>query len=346
MKLVIMGTGPFAVPSAEKLRQLGHAIELVVTRPVIDTAGKRPPAPVLDWAKSHQFVVFQPASINDPTSIETLTGINADLFFVCDYGQILSSDCLASSRMGGINLHGSLLPRHRGAAPVQWSILAGDHTTGVSVIHMSPKLDSGPVLASAETTILTDENAAELEPRLAELGILATCDAIEKLSRWDGSETLGTPQDARLATKAPRFSRADGQVDFRLPAEFLVRMVRAFQPWPGAFADLQFPNGKSSRIHFRSARCVSGAPNLAVRELGTTWAISVEHLPGSWPSHWQRLLAVQCSDGLLVINRLQPAGKREMSADEFLRGHQNLDSCFFSMPEIPSRFTAQFGIHS
>ncbi len=146
MRMVLMGTGPFAVPSFESLRNRNAEIAAVVCRPEIQSPSAKkgpPPGPVRLWAESHGLPVHTPQSINDLGSVEWLRSLHVDLFVVCDYGQILSSDCLSAARLGGINLHGSLLPRHRGAAPVQWTILSGDRYAGVTVIHMTPGLDAG-----------------------------------------------------------------------------------------------------------------------------------------------------------------------------------------------------------
>ena len=254
-RIIIMGTGPFAVPSAESLYRQGCQIPLVVTRPLPQPIPKKcPPRPIAQWATGHGLPLFEPVSINAPAAVEQLRSYQADLFFVCDYGQILSADCLAASRLGGVNLHGSLLPRHRGAAPVQWTLLSGDRQAGVSAIHMTPRLDAGPILATRATDIHPAETAADLEPRLAELGSQVTLEAVELLARWDGSSPLGQLQDAALVTRAPRFRKQDGQLDFRLPAEYLARLIRACQPWPGTFADLAWSTGKSLRVLVRSAQ--------------------------------------------------------------------------------------------
>jgi methionyl-tRNA formyltransferase len=343
MRIMVMGTGPFAVPSAEKLLEDGHKIELVVTRPIVDSdPKKRPPAPIFDWAQRHGLPIYQPDSINSAEAIARLNQFHVDLFFVCDYGQILSRSCLAASRLGGINLHGSLLPRHRGAAPVQWTILSGDKIAGVSVIHMTPKLDGGPIVSSASTEILPDEDAGHLEARLARLGVEATRQTVNELQNWDGHSGIGTLQDAAHATKAPRFSKSDGQLDFRLPANYLVRLVRALQPWPGTFAEICRAGGKHTRLIVRAARYADynqfatqadvaaakatatvGVKVSAAAELpiGSIWPTTARELGLNWDEPWQRLVAVKCSAGILLIGRLQPSGKRDMSAEEFLRGH-------------------------
>lgn len=342
MRIIVMGTGPFAVPSAEGLWAAGHDIALVVTRPIASPQPKKQPdRPMADWAASHGISLYEPKTINATEVIEHLRAFRADLFFVCDYGQILSRDCLSASRLGGVNLHGSILPRHRGAAPVQWSLLAGDRQAGVTAIWMTPKLDGGPALAMRNTEILPDETAGGLEPRLAELGVDATLDAVQQLQAWDGNSPLGQIQDSALVTRAPRFHKSQGQLDFRLPADYLVRLIRACQPWPGTYAELHWSSLKRERVLVRSAR------SLAQGSLQTT-ELPVGAAPGSvkmatcrqlglhWPEEWHHLLCVQALDGWVLINRVQLSGKREMSVAEFGRGHPlNSESCFL-LPAQPA----------
>jgi methionyl-tRNA formyltransferase len=327
MRVIVMGTGPFAVPALQGILEQGHDIPFAVTRPASPTAGKKAPArPVAEWAQLHGISIYEPSSINDIGAIDYLSRAGADLFFVCDYGQILSRDCLATARLGGINLHGSLLPRHRGAAPVQWTLLSGDPIGGVTVIHMTPRLDAGPALAIRSAEIFPDETAGELEPRLAELGVDATLEALEKLSHWDGASAIGSVQDSTVATRAPRFSKHHGELDFRLPAEYLVRLVRACQPWPGTFAELQLADDRILRVLVRAARhwngTIVGLPGPEeVCPPGTVFGISSRSLECDWPTPWDEIVAVRSGSGWFLIGKLQPAGKREMSAAEFLRGH-------------------------
>lgn len=329
MRIIVMGTGPFAVPSCEKLLALGHDIPLVVTRPLSQPPPKKlPPRPVFDWAVGKGIEVFEPDTINAGEAIERLESCGADLFFVCDYGQILSSRALAAARLGGINLHGSILPRHRGAAPVQWALLRGDISAGITVIHMTPKLDAGPALAVASTLIKPDETAEQLEPRLAELGVASTVDSVEALAAWDSETEIGTIQDQSLVTQAPRFAKSDGLLNPGLPAEYLVRLVRACQPWPGTYTHLTWPSGKRLRAIVRSARWSADAGELADAAIGT--AIRLNRPDDE--EDWQTTLAVRCSEGILRIGTIQPAGKRVMSADEFLRGHESLGAATVELP--------------
>lgn len=334
MRIIIMGTGPFAVPSAERILADGHDVPLVVTRPLPSPPPKKlPPRPVYDWAQSNDLPLFEPNTINEPAAIEELARQKADLFFVCDYGQILSNECLSQAKLGGINLHGSILPRHRGAAPVQWALLRGDKEAGVTVIHMTPRLDAGPALTVASTEIRPDEDAGELEPRLAEIGVACTADAIAMLTEWDGNATLGTIQDKSQVTRAPRFAKSDGALDFRLPAEYLVRLIRACQPWPGTFGELQWPDGnKKVRLIIRKARWIEAAES-DLRSPGEATAISCKDIGRDWQTPWDELIAIRCGSGLLLASRVQPAGKREMDAREFLRGHPIAAGAKFLLPE-------------
>lgn len=326
-----MGTGPFAVPSCQRLVEAGHEIALVVVRPPANA--KAPQAPVEAWAQAMGLPLFQPSSINLPDSLERLRNANADLFFVCDYGQILSKDCLSITKLGGINLHGSLLPRHRGAAPVQWSILAGDSQAGVSVIHMTPGLDSGPVLAVRAADILLDENAGELEVRLSQIGADATLEAVELLGGWDGHSAIGLVQDKSLATKAPRINKSDGKLDFALPAIELERKVRGYQPWPGAYGELVYSESKRIQLHVRAARAlIIDGPRSALGAAWSTTAAGLGQTGPAWTEAWEQLIAIQTGAGLLVASQVQPAGKRAMSVAEFLRGHPLTPSAHFLMP--------------
>ncbi len=335
-----MGTGPFAVPSCRRLQEAGHEIALVIVRPPANA--KAPPSPVQQWASEVGLPVFQPASINSEEGLARLKACQAELLFVCDYGQILSRDCLSTTKLGGINLHGSLLPRHRGAAPVQWSVLSGDEVAGVSVIHMTPGLDAGPVIALRSTSIAPDENAGQLEARLSLLGAEATLEAIALLDNWDGQGVLGQVQDKSLATKAPRINKRDGALRFDMPAIDIERRVRAYQPWPGTFGDLVFSSSKKISLHVRAARALPDANDASQppikRPPGAAWSVSASQMQWTgekWKAPWDRLMMVQCQEGVLAIAIVQPAGKRAMSVDEFLRGHPLTSEAHFAWEGTP-----------
>jgi len=312
MKLILMGTGPFAVPSFEALRAAGHAIALVVTRPQPPVKSRKgpPPSPVRDWGNEHGFPIFDPTNINDPESVARLQDLGSDLLMVCDYGQILKPAALESSKLGGINLHGSLLPKYRGAAPVQWALISGEELTGVSVIHMTPRLDGGPVLTTRQTSIGDDETAGELEQRLSLIGVNATIEAVDSLAGWDGVSQIGQMQDKSQATKAPRLKKSDGLIDWGQTARQIDCHVRGMQPWPVAFTQVVVSEDKPP---LRLAIKMIFVLDNAVKNATPGQIVSGEKNEG---------LMVASSDRLIRIERLQPAGKKEMSGIDFLRGHQ------------------------
>jgi len=313
LKIVVMGTGPFAVPMFHAVLKSPHAVVAVVTRPAHAPVGRRPPPnPMRAAATAAGIPILDPEKINDPAAIAAVKNLAPDLLVVCDYGQILSPAALATAAHGGINLHGSLLPRHRGAAPVQWAILEGDAVTGVSVIHMTPALDAGHVLVARETPIGPDETAPQLEARLAEMGAEAVLEAIDMLVAAGPGSSSGVPQDAAKVTRAPRLAKADGLVDWSLSAPRIERMRRALEPWPRIATFLY--TGISSGDKRPPLRI--GLEDVAVGSSRHTAT------PGTILAADDAGLIVACGAGTqLVIRRLVPEGKRSMSAAEFLRGH-------------------------
>jgi methionyl-tRNA formyltransferase len=286
----------------------------LVTRPIADGGKRRKTAenPTRDLGQSVDLPILDPADANDDAFVASLRELHADVLVVCDYGQILSPDCLGAARLGGINLHGSLLPRYRGAAPVQWSILSGDTVTGVTIIHMTPRLDGGPCLVQRELAIDPLETAADLEPRLADLGVGPVHEALELLAGWDGQAPLGQPQDPHLATRAPRLKKSDGEIDWCLPASQIVNQVRAYQPWPGSFTQWSPPAKGPQRLILLSVRVEAEASAQGFQ-------------PGQVIEAQDSRLIVQTGQGQLRIEQLQPAGKRTMPTADFLRG-QSLQS--------------------
>jgi methionyl-tRNA formyltransferase len=303
-----MGTGPFAVPTFDRL-VCEHDVLLIVTRPIPPAQGKRkaPANPVREHFVAGDIPLMEPQSVNDPQVIEQLAALGPDVLVVCDYGQILSAQTLQSSRLGGINLHGSLLPKYRGAAPVNWAIWNGDSETGVTVIHMSPRLDAGPCLAQVATPIGREEDAGQLEQRLAQLGVEPVLQALEMLANWDGQTPIGEVQDPALASKAPRLKKSDGLIDWSQSAGQISNQVRALSPWPGTYTQWLRDKGEVRLILRKVSVSDQTAP------------------PGARPGQ-----VVACEDGRLIlatgsgcleVHQVQPAGKRVMPIGEFLRGY-------------------------
>jgi len=309
MRLILMGTGPFAVPTFEALGRSEHDIVRVVTRPVIER-GNRPAGdhPVLEWAKRLNLPWISPADVNDAQVCSQLSELAADLLVVCDFGQILKPATLATGRLGGVNLHGSLLPKYRGAAPINWAIWHGDTDTGVTAIHMSPRLDAGPILAMDRTAIEPMDDAVTLEERLSLLGIPVVIQALACLSDWDGTEAIGQPQDQRLASKARRLRKSDGLVDWTRTARQITNQVRALKPWPGTYTHLEARKGPL-RVILDQVTPVPADSTAASVKPGQVARCDADRL---WMATGQDLLALE---------RVQPAGKRLMSITEFLRGH-------------------------
>ena len=315
MRLILFGTGPFAVPTYESLIEQ-HEVIAMVTRPIDDSGKRRKTAenPTRDLGEAKGLEILDPRSCNEEQFVEQLKSMNADLFVVCDYGQILSRDCLAASRLGGINLHGSLLPKYRGAAPIQWCVYNGDTVTGVTVIHMTAKLDGGPCIVKSELDIGADETAEALEPRLSSLGPDAVGKAIAMLEAWDGETSLGELQNRDEVTKAPRLKKSDGQIDFTRSAKQIFDQVRAFVPWPRTFTNWTPENKSPIRLIVGRTAVVSEA-DLAEETVAQVEAGAVALCDA-------KRLWIQTGDGLISIVEIQPSGKRQMPIADFLRGHQ------------------------
>jgi len=306
MRLVMMGTGPFAVPTFRRLFDTHHTVVALVTGP-IKRRGKRVIAvsPMRDVAHDHGTEIFDPQSINTPEAMARLAEFKADLHIVCDYGQILSADCLATARLGGINLHASLLPKYRGAAPINWAIYDGEEETGVSVIHMTPRIDAGPVIAQGRTPIQPDEDAEQLEARLAEIGSWLVSRSIDLLEEGN-AEAL--PQDPALASKAPRLKKTDGQIDWNRPAEAIRNHIRALIPWPKTYTFWNRTTAADLRMIVGPVEVVDGpTPDAA---------------PGTVVEADGDRLIVATGRGCVRLGSLQPAGKRQMEIGEFLLGYR------------------------
>jgi methionyl-tRNA formyltransferase len=309
MRLLMMGTGPFAVPTCESLLDSEHHVLALVTRPTPPPKGrvKSPPNPTRAVAERRGVRVLTPADANAAEVREQLAACRADLLVVCDYGQILSVETLACTPLGGINLHASLLPLYRGAAPINWALLDGQAETGVTVIHMTPRLDGGPCLIQIPTAIGPTEEAPDLERRLAQLGVGAVHQALALLAAWDRHSPLGVRQDPALATRARRLRKEDGEVQWERPAVRIVNQVRALKPWPGTFSVWHGRDGAELRLILDRVSLAAASPCAAS--------------PGEVVRVEPQQLRVATGDGMLSLDYVQPAGKRAMPIAEFLRGH-------------------------
>ncbi len=304
MRLVMLGTGPFAVPTLAALGTSSHDVLLVVSRPPRGRDAKA--SPVQQTGESLGFEVWTPESVNPPESQARLMTLAADLLVVCDYGEILCPATLATTRLGGLNLHGSLLPKYRGAAPVQCAILHGETETGNSVIQMTSGLDAGPCLAQERTLIDPDEDAAALEVRLAELGAKLVMTVIDQLASGNAKPV---EQNSSEASKAPRLTKKHGAIDWSRSALEIKNLVRAVRPWPRAYTYWHRSKGAAVRINIDRVQ-VASADEVASAS-GTVVDVS-------------NGLLIETGSGVLEVLEVQPAGKRAMLAAEFLRGNRVL----------------------
>lgn len=314
-RIVMMGTGTFARPTFEAL--LAHSpFEVVglVTQPDRDTGqvrgSTRQTGPSLKEIAGERGVpVYQPDSINTSEGVVQLKDWQPDLLVVAAYGQILKSDVLAAARHGGINVHGSLLPKYRGAAPVAWAILRGETRTGVTIIRMTTGLDAGAMLAQEAIDILPDETAGELEARLAPVGARLAVRAAEEVL---AGTAKGVAQDPAQVTKAPKLKKEDGLIDWSQPAEQVCRQVRAMQPWPTAYTWLHQDGKPPLRLTVQRAVPAAVPEEASVMTPGRI-------VPADNP---EPKLFVAVAGGAVEVLELQPAGKKRMTAAEFLRGRR------------------------
>jgi methionyl-tRNA formyltransferase len=296
MRLAFFGTPEFAVPSLRALLEEGFEVAAVVTQPDRPQGRSRSqlvPPPVKQVALEEGLAVLQPDRPVGPFA-DVLRSLDLDMGIVVAYGHVLKPEILAIPRLGMLNVHASLLPRLRGAAPIAWSILNGDETTGVSIMQMEAGLDTGPVLHQIETEVAPDETGGELTERLAELGAAAL---VEVLMLIDGGEANAVPQDPSLATYAPKVDRSHARLDWSCDAATLARTVRAFDPEPGAWALL---GDQEVKLFGGRATNQSGEPG-TILQTGDT-------------------LIVAAGVGGLAVTEVQPAGKRRMPAGEWARG--------------------------
>jgi methionyl-tRNA formyltransferase len=302
---LFLGSGPFAVPVLERLA--GHPSTRVVG---VVTAPPRPagrdraprPTPAAERAGALALRVLDPPRLRDPEAVAAIAALGPGLIVLADYGRLVPEALLDLPRHGALNLHPSLLPRHRGASPVAAAILEGDRETGVTLMRMDAGLDTGPLVAQVALPLAGDELAPDLEARLAEMA----ADLLEAtLDDWLAGRVEARPQPAEGATLTRPLRREDGRLDATRPAERLARQVRALQPWPGSWLEVE-----DERLVVWRAEAVTtdDAP-----------AVAGGAAPGSLVA-WADGLALVTGAGLLVLHEVQPAGRRRMGGPEYRRG--------------------------
>jgi methionyl-tRNA formyltransferase len=325
MRLVMMGTGTFAEPTLKALLAGPHPVVGLVTQPDRPAGHERGSTRqtghgMAAIAREHRIAVFQPDSVNTPAGVAGVEALQPDLLVVAAYGQILSNDVLAIPLHGGINVHASLLPKYRGAAPVAWAIYHGETRTGVTIIKMSVHLDAGDMLAQDAIDIGPEETAGELEARLAPLGARLALRVIDQIVIGTAH---GVKQDKSQATKAPKLKKEDGLIQWDRRAEQICNQIRAMQPWPTAYTFLHHAGNPPVRMIITRASSIPGST-------------AGSHGPGDvvLGQEEQADLIVEAVGSRVAIHELQPAGKRRMTPADFRRGHALQPSDHFG-PEHP-----------
>jgi methionyl-tRNA formyltransferase len=333
MRIVMMGTGTFAEPTFEALLlNFGAEVVGLVTQPERDAGNKRGSTRQTgkgmgNIARSVGLPIATPDSINSAEGLAALRDMRPDLLVVAAYGQILSKDVLTIPTLGCINVHASLLPKYRGAAPVAYAILNGDTQTGVTIIKITPGLDSGDMILQESLDMFPDDSTTtgSLEARLAQLGAKLAVEAVRKYQT--GEPMPGVKQDPALVTKAPKIKKEQGLIDWSKSAEEICRHVRAMQPWPTAFTFLHRPGKDPMRV------IVILAGEFPVRCTNEFEAGTVFMDPGG---HFPKSVFVACgfadngeTRSVVEIEELQPAGKKKMTAEEFLRGYPIVEGMRF-----------------
>lgn len=298
MRIVFMGTPAFAVKSLEACLSLGEVVAVVTQPDKPRGRGQEVSfSPVKELALARGLPVLQPVKIRGTPFADELRALSADVAVVTAYGKILPQDVLDAPRRGCVNVHASLLPRFRGAAPIQWAIAAGDQKTGVCLMQMDAGMDTGAIIDCAELPIAADDTSASLHDKLSVLGgeVLR-----RSLPRYVAGEVQAVPQPAEGVVMAPMIKKEDGRLDWSKSAPELERRLRAFTPWPGAFCTFDGGLLKVARAEVGQG---SGAP-------GTVLSASAQGV------------VVACREGSLTLLSLQPEGKRAMTAQEFLSGRK------------------------
>lgn len=300
MRIVFMGTPHFAVPSLKALVAAGHEIVGVFCQPDKPRNRMKVTAcPVKEYALTQDIPVFQPTKLRDGEAMKTIEELAPELIVVAAYGRILPDEMLAYPKQGCINVHSSLLPKFRGAAPINWAILTGETETGVTIMHMAHDLDAGDIILQQRTSIEADETAEMLYDRLAQMGGELVQEAVKALE--EGTATR-TPQDESRVTLAPMLSKELSPMDFSRPAQALHDQVRGLCPWPAAVMELD------------GLRCKV----LKTAITGETTA----QMPGTILQADKKGLKIACGGGtVLELVTIQPDGKKAMAATAFLLGH-------------------------
>ncbi len=300
MRVIFMGTPDFAVPSLEALLQ-HHEVVLVVTQPDKPKGrGKKMAfSPVKECALAHNIPVLQPAKVREPEFVEELRKYDADLIAVTAFGQILTEDILFMPKYGSINVHGSLLPKYRGAAPMQWAIIDGEPVTGITTMYMAKGLDSGDMLLKAEVDITPEDTFETVHDKMAMVGADLLIETLQKLE--DGT-LQRQEQDHEAATYAPMITKETGHIDWCKSAQDIINLIRGLNPTPAAYTMyqeevLKIFRAEKTEVTAEQAKC------------------------GEIVAMLKKGFVVKCGDGCLLVTEVQARGGKRMTTDAYLRGH-------------------------
>ncbi|MDR2826417.1 MAG: methionyl-tRNA formyltransferase [Deltaproteobacteria bacterium] len=327
MKIIFFGTPDFAAVSLQALITCASADVLAVYCQPDRPAGRGQslhPGPVKTLALLHKIPILQPYAFKDPAELARLAAFKADIFVVAAYGMILPKALLDMPPLGTINVHASLLPAYRGAAPIQRAVINGEQRTGVTIMRVEPKLDSGPILLQGTADIGPDQTAGELHDELAQLGGTLLLEALAPMLEHRRPEYLteylkGQAQDERLVTCAPKLHKSDGVLNFNLRARQVHNQARGVTPWPGA--QLCFTRLSSAEDQAKALPPVNALVEKGLVLEGSSAVFSGADQPGAvLPLHGD-ILPVACAEGFYGISRLKPAGGKSMGAAAFANGY-------------------------
>jgi methionyl-tRNA formyltransferase len=305
MRIVYLGSGEFGLPCLNALAQSSHSLDFVVTQPTRQAGRGRKltPTSVADWTKSNSAPFVETEDVNTPQMLQKIAGYKPDLIVVVAFGQKIGNDLVKLPPKGTINVHASLLPKYRGAAPINWVIINGEMQTGVSIITVAEKMDAGDILGQVVTGIEPDETAGELHDRLAKLAAPLLLETIDKIA--DGT-VIHAKQDHSKVTLAPKLKKSDGLLDFAEPAEVLQRKIRGLWPWPGAAGVyISRKTAKPLRVTIAMAQAVRTSSPTHIK-------------PGTLDGN----LNVICGRDVLKITKIKPDGSALMDFKDFVNGRQ------------------------
>ena len=303
MQIIYLGSGEFGIECLKALAGSGHMLPLIVTQPAQQAGrGRKPrPTPVAEWAKDHSIKFVETDNVNAPEMVGRIAGMRPDLIVVIAFGQKIGNELINLPAKGAINVHASLLPKFRGAAPINWAIINGEAETSISIITLAEKMDAGQVLAQQKTEISENETAGELHDRLAQLAAPLLLKTLDQIAAGTAAYT---EQDHSRATLAPKLKKSDGFLNFEDPAEILRRKILGFWPWPGASAVY---TSKQTTKSIRVTIAMAG-----VVETSNPSSLTVGTLDED--------LNVICGQKSLGIEKIKPDGSRLMNFADFVNG--------------------------